>query len=74
MKRHLVAAVVVVALFIDACGSAGSGEVAFAADVARASVSPPDAINAASSINAFGLDLFRQVGTTGGNVVISPAR
>ena len=73
MKRHLVAAVVVVALFIDACASAGSGEVAFAADVARASVSPPDAINAASSINAFGLDLFRQVGTTGGNVVISPA-
>jgi len=73
MKRQLAAAFVVVAVFVNGCGSATSGDVAFAADVARASTSPADAITTASSINAFGLDLYRQVGTSGGNVVISPA-
>lgn len=64
---------VIVIVFVAACGPAVAGDVAFAADVARASVSPTDAASAASSINAFGLDLYRQVGTSGGNVVISPA-
>ncbi len=73
MKRQLVAAVVVVALFVNACGSASPGEVAFAADVPRASVSPGGAVAAASSINAFGLELYRRVGTAAGNLVISPA-
>ena len=52
---------------------AATGDIAIAADVVRASASPGDAPAAAASINAFGLDLYRQVGTSGGNFVVSPA-
>jgi serpin B len=41
--------------------------------VARASAPPEDAGVAATSINAFGFDLFRRTAGSGGNLVISPA-
>ena len=42
-------------------------------DVARASVSPGDATAAGTSIDAFGLDLYRAIAKSGTNIVISPA-
>jgi len=55
-------------------GTGGDGAIGLAlAHVPRASASPADAAEAATAINAFGLDVFRRVGAAGGNVVISPA-
>jgi len=73
MKHQLIAEVVLVVL-VAACGSgSGASDVAFAADVTRASASPAAATTAATAINAFGLELLGRVGTSGGNVVVSPA-
>ena len=74
MKRQRrLACLALTAVLVAACGSAGSGDLAFAADVTRASASPADAVTAGSSIDAFGLDLLAQVETGTGNVVVSPA-
>jgi serpin B len=55
-------------------GCAGSGGIILArADVPRASADPAGATEAGRAIDAFGLDLYRQVAAGTGNVVVSPA-
>jgi len=71
--KHRLALLLVLVMTLTGCGSTSAGDVALAADVARASASPADANAAATAIDAFGLDLYRQVASTGGNVVLSPA-
>jgi serpin B len=80
MNRRLAALLCFVLAASAACSSGGTSpsndpagiEVA-RADVSRAATSPGDANAAAASINAFGLDLYRQLGAGGGNLVFSPA-
>ena len=70
-QRRLVP-LAVAAVLLVACGSAGSGDLAFAADVTRASAAPADAVTAGTSIDAFGLALLARLETGAGNVVVSP--
>ncbi len=72
MKCHLAIVLSATLVLAAACSTAEGVELA-KADLPRASASPQDAIAAASAINAFGLDLYRQVAADGGNVVVSPA-
>jgi serpin B len=72
MKRRLVVVLVTTLVLTAACTSAEGIEFA-KADLARASAAPEDATAAAAAINAFGLELYRQVAADGGNVVVSPA-
>ncbi len=75
MKTKLVA-LLSLALLLTACSLAGSagGDVSLArADVPRASAAPAEAAEAGAAINAFGLDLYRQVASGATNVVLSPA-
>jgi serpin B len=80
MHRRLAALISVVLAASAACSSAATSpsadpagiEVA-RAEVSRGATSPGDANAAATSINAFGLDLYRQLTIGGGNVVFSPA-
>jgi len=80
MKTRLAALLSVVLAVSAACSSGAPGPTndpagiqLARADVARAAVSAADATAAAASINAFGLDLYRRLGASGGNVVFSPA-
>ena len=72
MRNKLALLLVLVVLAPAAC--AGSSAVTLArADVPRASADPVLATNAASAINAFGIDLYLRIATGDGNVVASPA-
>jgi serpin B len=78
MSRRLAALLAMVVTASAACSSAPppindpAGIELARADVARAVASPSDANAAAASIDAFGLDLYRQLGAGGGNLVFSP--
>jgi serpin B len=80
MNTRLAALLSAVLLVSAACSSGAPGptndpagiELA-RAEVARTAASPADAAAAAASINAFGLDLYRRLGASGGNMVFSPA-
>ncbi len=75
MKTPLVALVAFVLVSSIGCGSAVEPEaVALAkSDVARASASPADANAAAAAIDAFGIDFYKRLAATDGNLVFSPA-
>lgn len=69
------AALLSLVLVLSACSPAAStgGDISLArADVARASAAPADATSAGAAINAFGLDLYRQIAAGSPNVVFSP--
>ncbi|MFI5255606.1 MAG: serpin family protein, partial [Candidatus Limnocylindrales bacterium] len=79
MHRNLAALLCLVVAVSTACsaGPAATNDPAgiglAMADVARAPASSGDANAAAAAIDAFGLDLYQQLGKTGGNLVFSPA-
>jgi serpin B len=81
MKTKL-AALLCLTLVVAACSPAASvapgastaPDAALArADVPRASAAPEDAAAAAAAINAFGLDLYREIAAGSPNAVFSPA-
>lgn len=81
MKTKL-AALLSLVLVLSACSPAAStgpgtspgGDAALArADVPRASAAPADAASAGAAINAFGLDLYREIAAGTTNAVFSPA-
>jgi Serine protease inhibitor len=72
MRNRLALLLAFVVLAAAAC--AGPPEVTLAkANVPRASADPAFAKDAASAINAFGIDLYLRIATGDGNVVVSPA-
>lgn len=64
--------VLIAALMVSTACSSSDGIVLAKADVARAATSPEDAIAAAAAVNAFALELYREVAAGGANVVVSP--
>jgi len=77
MKTKL-AALVSLVVVLSACSpaaspSAGSDIALARADVPRASAAPADAASAAAAINAFGIDLYREIAAGTPNAVFSPA-
>ncbi len=80
--RHRLAALLALAVVLTTgCGAAGNSPVPSdptgitlaSAHVPRAAASAADAKVAAAAIDAFGLDLFRQLAASRSNAVISPA-
>jgi serpin B len=71
MKRSVSTVLVAVVMLAAACSTANALEIA-KADVPRASAAAADATSAATALNAFGFELYRQLASGDPNVVVSP--